>query len=64
MVLTDIHNNHALMDIDLTSRQANAGRVIHGLEHVIDKLLNPCIYRYNRHRARAQSWVGKLKNGE
>ena len=39
MILTEIHDNHALVDIDLTGH-ANAGRRIHGLEHVIDKLLN------------------------
>ena len=64
VVLTEVHDNHALVDIDLTGCQANAGRVIHGLEHVIDKLLNPCIYRDNRYRERAQSRVGKLKNRE
>ena len=64
MILTEIHDNHALVDIDLTGRQANAGRRIHGLEHVIDKLLNSCIDRDNRYCARAQSRVGKLKNRE
>jgi hypothetical protein len=51
------------MDIDLTGGQANAGRRVHGLEHVIHKLLNPCIYCHNWHCASAQSRVGKLKNG-
>jgi hypothetical protein len=51
------------MDIDLTGGQANAGRRVHGLEHVIYKLLNHGIYRHNWRCASAQSRVGKLKNG-
>jgi hypothetical protein len=64
MILTEIHDNHALMDVNLAGCQADAGRRIHSLEHVIHKPLNPCIYRDDRYRARAQSRVGKLKNGE
>jgi hypothetical protein len=63
MIFTEIHDNHALMDIDLTGCQANAGRRVHGLEHVIYKLLNFGIYRHNWRCASAQSRVGKLKNG-
>ena len=50
------------MHIDLGRREADAGSVVQGLEHVIDQALHTGIETGDRLGASAQPRIGKLKN--
>ena len=56
LVLGDVDHDDTLMDVDLGRRQPDAGGVVHGLEHVVDKL-GRAYSTGKRKNAIARVWV-------
>jgi hypothetical protein len=67
LLLRHVDHHEALVHVDLAGGEADAGRGIHGLEHVIDQALecrrgNSC--RVNRPGHGAQAWIGEFEDGQ
>ena len=62
--LADVDHQQALVHVDLRGRQADAGRGVHGLEHVVDQLAQRCVDLLDGLGAGAQSRIGKFENGK
>ena len=60
----NIHHQHALVDVHLRRRQADAGSVIHGLQEVVDERAHRVVHRVHRRRLGAQPRVGVMENGQ
>ena len=52
------------MNVDLSCRQANSGRGIHGLQHVVDELVQLIVEILNWRSLLAQAFVRVLQNGK
>ena len=58
-----IHDDQTFRHIDLRRGEANAGRVIHRLDHVVEKPPDSVRHLGNRRRHLAQHRIGNADNG-
>src|SRR5437773_988655 len=58
-----VDDEEALVHVDLGGREPDAGRAVHGLEHVVDQRAEGGVEARHRLRARAQPGVGVLQDG-
>ena len=66
-MLGHVDHHEALVDVHLACGQANARRRVHGLEHVIEQLLECGLGHargIDRHGNGAQAGIGKFEDGE
>ncbi len=61
-VLGDVHHDHAPVHVDLGRREPDAGRRVHGLEHVVDQLLHRRVDLFDRLGDGAQPRVGEFED--
>src|SRR5690606_38450788 len=64
LVLGQVHHHHALVNVHLGSREADAGSGIYGLEHVVDQLTNAVIDHLHRRGDGAQPRIGVFEDVE
>ena len=62
LVFGQVHNNDLPVHVDLGGRKANAGRIVHGLEHVVDQLAGLVGYLVHRLGDGAQSGIRVFEN--
>ena len=62
LVVGQVHNDDLLVHVHLRSGQANAGRIVHGLEHVVDQRKVSVRQFINRLGDGAQTWVRVFEN--
>src|SRR5690606_30431539 len=62
--LADIDDDNALVHVDLRRRQPNTRRGVHGLEHVVDQLLQARIDLLDGLGLDAKPWVWVFENRE
>jgi len=58
MVFADVNDDNALVHIDLGRRQADAGRGVHGLGHVVDQFADALVYLLHRFGHGVQAGIG------
>ena len=58
-----VDDQHPLGHADLDRSQPDAGRIIHGLEHIVDQRLQIVVDRLDRGRNGAQPRIGRFKDG-
>ena len=63
-LLGHVHHEHLAVRVHLGRREADAGGVVHRLEHVGDELLEFRVEHGHRRRLRAQPRVGELEDRE
>ena len=63
LVLAHVDHQQAQVHVDLGGGQADARRVVHGLEHVVDQLANAFIHGFDRFCHGAQAGIGELDDG-
>ncbi|MCY1436602.1 hypothetical protein D9M71_527310 [compost metagenome] len=61
-VLGEVDDHDALVHVDLGGGQADAGSVVHGLEHVVDQLAHGVINHLDGLGDRAQARIGEFEN--
>ncbi|MOA10989.1 hypothetical protein D3C78_1309030 [compost metagenome] len=62
LVLGQVHHHQTLVHVDLGRGQADAGRRVHGLEHVVDQLAQGVVHRGHRLGEGAQAGIGEFEN--